>query len=67
MNKWATRIRQLQETGLTLAKIGEEIGLSTSSVSDIANGYSDSPRGDAALALDKLHRDICGALATPAT
>jgi len=59
MNKWAKRIRDLQKSGLTLAEIGEKIGMSTSGVSDIANLKNDSPRGDAALALDKLHREMC--------
>lgn len=44
---------------MTLAQIGVEIGLATSSVGDLANGWSESPRGEAALKLDKLHRDRC--------
>jgi hypothetical protein len=59
MNPWAKRIRDLQEAGLKLSEIGEKIGMSTSGVGDIANERTDSPRGDAALALDKLHRELC--------
>lgn len=61
MSKWAQRIRALQQAGLTLAEIGEKVGLATSSVGDLANGWSESPRGEAALKLDKLHRDMCPA------
>ena len=59
MNTWAKRIRDLQEAGLKLSEIGEKIGMSTSGVGDIANDRTESPRGDAALALDKLHREMC--------
>lgn len=44
---------------MTLSEIGEEIGLSTGAVSDIANGHSDSPRGEAALKLHELHKSRC--------
>lgn len=59
MSTWSKRIRDLQAAGLKLSEIGEKIGMSTSGVGDIANDRTDSPRGDAALALDKLHREIC--------
>lgn len=52
---------------MTLAQIGEEIGLATSSVGDLANGYSESPRGDAALKLHALHEAKCGALPAEST
>lgn len=59
LNAWAKRIRDLQEAGMKLSEIAEKIGMSTSGVGDIANNRTDSPRGDAALALDKLHRATC--------
>ena len=55
MDSWASRIRDLQDAGMTLAEIGTEVGLSTSSVGDIATGRTESPRGDAALKLHALH------------
>lgn len=60
MSTWAERIRALQDKGLTLSRIGEEVGLATSSVSDLANGRSASPRGEAALKLHALHERVCG-------
>jgi hypothetical protein len=59
VSTWSKRIRALQQAGMTLAEIGEKIGLATSSVGDLANGWTESPRGEAALKLDKLHRDVC--------
>ena len=59
MNAWAKRIRDLQAAGLKLSEIGEKIGMSTSGVGDIANKRTKSPHGDAALLLDKLHRELC--------
>ncbi len=44
---------------MTLADIGNEIGLATSSVGDIANGRTESPRGDAAMRLYELHSERC--------
>ena len=44
---------------MTLAEIGEEIGMATSSVSDIANGYTKEPGGNAALKLHQLHLERC--------
>lgn len=59
MTTWRQRISDLRETGLTLSEIGQLTGLSTSAVSDIANGHSESPRGDAAVLLHELHRSKC--------
>ena len=59
MSTWSIRIRELQQAGMTLAEIGVEVGLATSTIGDLANGWSESPRGEAALKLDKLHRDRC--------
>jgi transcriptional regulator with XRE-family HTH domain len=55
MSTWASRIRELQTAGMTLAEIGEQTGLATSTVGDLASGRSSSPRGDAALRLHSLH------------
>ena len=44
---------------MTLAEIGEAIGMATSSVSDIANGHTKEPGGNAALKLHELHRARC--------
>ena len=57
MSTWATRIQELRETGMTLAEIGDAVGLATSSVSDIEQGRTESPRGDAAMKLHQLHLD----------
>ncbi len=59
MITWTTRIRELQATGMTLAEIGAEIGLSTGAVGDLANGRTESPRGDAAMRLYQLHTQRC--------
>jgi len=44
---------------MTLAEIGSLCGLSPSAISDIEQGRSSAPRGDAALKLDELHRLKC--------
>jgi transcriptional regulator with XRE-family HTH domain len=59
MTTWANRIRDLRELGMTLAEIGTEIGIATSSVSDIATGRTKEPGGDAALKLHSLHLVRC--------
>lgn len=59
MTTWASRIHDLRATGMTYAAIGEAIGMATSSVSDIANGHTKEPGGDAALKLHELHRSKC--------
>jgi len=56
MDTWASRIRDLQSKGWTLSDIAEEVGLSTSSIGDIATERTESPRGDAALKLYELHK-----------
>jgi transcriptional regulator with XRE-family HTH domain len=60
MSTWSSRIKELRETGLTLAQIGERSGLAPSTISDLEKGRSSSPRGDAALRLFELHREVCG-------
>lgn len=61
MTTWASRIDDLQEgpSGLTLAEIAEQIGVAPSTVGDLKTGRSASPRGEAALKLDALHRLRC--------
>lgn len=39
-----------------MAVIAEMIGVAPTTLSDIFNGRTTSPRGDAALKLDELHR-----------
>lgn len=41
---------------MTLAEIGQAVGLSPSAVSDLERGRSDEPKGDAAVALHELHK-----------
>jgi transcriptional regulator with XRE-family HTH domain len=65
MSKWAERIRELQAAGMTLAEIGARIGLATSTVGDLANGRSESPRGEAALKLHSLHENTCRLIPEP--
>jgi len=43
---------------MTLAEIGERVGLAPSSVSDIEQERTAEPRGDAAVALYSLHRSM---------
>lgn len=45
---------------MTLAEIGEMVGLAPSSVSDIEQRRTVAPNGEAALKLDSLHRLRCG-------
>lgn len=59
MVTWASRIRDLQSIGMTFSEIGEQVGLATSSIGDLANGYTTSPRGDAAVKLHLLHVEKC--------
>lgn len=59
MTTWASRIGDLQGTGLTLADIAEQIGVAPSTVGDLKTERSASPRGEAALKLDALHRLRC--------
>jgi transcriptional regulator with XRE-family HTH domain len=53
---WASRIRDLQSGGMTMSEIAAKVGLSTSSIGDIATGRTKSPLGDAALKLHQLHK-----------
>jgi len=59
MTTWASRVSDLRATGLTLAEVGERIGLSPSAVSDIEQGRTTEPKGGAALKLVSLHESVC--------
>lgn len=56
MQTWSSRIKDLTSRGMTYADIGEVIGLASSTVGDLASGRSKSPRGEAAIRLNDLHR-----------
>lgn len=55
MVTWSARIKALRASGMKLAEIGEQIGLAPSSVSDIEQGRTEAPSGDAALKLHELY------------
>lgn len=57
---WSAIVRDLQARGMTLAKIGEIVGLSQSAIGDLATGYHKAPRGEAAIKLDRLYRSRRG-------
>lgn len=59
MLTWSKRVKDLQSAGVTLEEIGLAVGLATSTVGDIGSGRTESPSGDAALALHELHRTRC--------
>lgn len=57
---WGSIITDLRgKSGMTLAEIGTAVGLSQSAVSDIEQGRTSEPRGEAALRLYSLHRERC--------
>lgn len=56
MQTWASRISDLTSLGMTYADIGAAVGLAPSTVGDLSSGRSKSPRGEAALKLNDLHR-----------
>ncbi len=58
---WSIRIRALQKAGFSLRDISDAIGLSRGAVGDLAVGRNEAPKGDAALALDALHRECMSA------
>lgn len=59
---WAHRVQALRASGLRLREIAHAIGLAVSTVGDLANGRTGSPRGEAALKLDALYRARCGVI-----
>lgn len=56
MKNWASMISDLRAWGMTLAEIGQAIGLAVSSVSDIEQERTRTPSGDAAVRLYELHK-----------
>lgn len=64
MSTWSTRIRDLMAAGMKQSEIGAEVGLATSTISDLANGRTKAPGGEAAIKLHELHQKRCTA-ATP--
>lgn len=59
MSTWSTRIRDLMAAGMKQSEIGAEVGLATSTISDLANGRTKAPGGEAAIKLFELHRTRC--------
>lgn len=56
MNKWGRMVSDLREWGMTLAEIGQAVGLAASSVSDIQQERTQTPNGDAAVRIHELHK-----------
>jgi hypothetical protein len=52
---WSTRITDLERKGWSLKAIGDEVGLASSSVSDIKHRSTSEPKGMAAVKLYELH------------
>lgn len=59
MSTWSNRIRDLMAAGMKQSEIGAEVGLATSTISDLANGRSKAPGGEAAIKLHELHQKRC--------
>ncbi len=57
-NDWQARIADLEAAGYSLTGIGQQIGLSPQSLSDIKQGRSRAPRGMAAVRLHALHKSL---------
>ena len=51
---WKTGITYLLERGTSVKDIADATGLAVSSVYDLKNGYSNEPRGMAAVTLHKM-------------
>ena len=60
---WSELIKELELAGWSLTDIGREVGLSTSSISDLKNARSTEPRGMAAVRLHELQGQSPPALA----
>lgn len=59
MSTWSTRIRDLMAAGMKQSEIGAEVGLAVSTISDLANGRTKAPGGEAAIKLHELHQKRC--------
>lgn len=57
---WQQRITDLEDSGLTLTELAEQIGLAKSTLSEVKRGATKAPSGDAAVALYLLHKKRCG-------
>jgi transcriptional regulator with XRE-family HTH domain len=57
---WQSRLKALRKKGLTLVELGQRVGLSPGAVSDIEQGRTREPTGDAALRIHELHLELCG-------
>lgn len=55
---WQDMIQDLRKAGLKYREIGEVCGIGRSSVHDLHTGRSKVPKGDCAIALQKLHRRV---------
>jgi transcriptional regulator with XRE-family HTH domain len=60
MKTWLERVSELEAAGWSLTRLGNEIGLSPQSLSDIKQGRSKEPRGMSAVRLYLLHLKISG-------
>lgn len=56
--EWSQVVRDIEAQGWSLTQIGDAIGLSVASVSDIKQGRTKEPRGMAAVELHKLHAQL---------
>jgi hypothetical protein len=56
MNAWQKMIADLKASGMTMAGIAREIGLSPQALNDIRSGRTKKPRGMPAVELYELHR-----------
>jgi IS30 family transposase len=56
---WARKIGQLEKAGMSLVGISRAVGVSTSTISELKQGRTQQPRGNAALKLIELHERTC--------
>ena len=56
---WSERVTALRSTGMTLALIGQYVGLSQQGVCDIEQRRTKEPTGMAAVRLHALHKRRC--------
>jgi hypothetical protein len=59
MTEWQTWIRALEDKFGALQAVADALGTPLSTLSDLKQGRSRSPRGDLALKLDALYRARC--------
>lgn len=56
---WSERVKDLRATGMTLAVIGQHIGMGIAGVCDIEQKRTKEPTGMAAVRLHALHKRRC--------